>query len=70
MSESLMTEAEQTNEGSTQQPVGEAQTEQSVEATNTEDTQQQAEKCSRSARFRMNPLLKAKLANRNQERCS
>ena len=43
MSESLMTEAEQTNEGSTQQPVGEAQTEQSVEATNTEDTQQQAE---------------------------
>ena len=43
MSESLMTEAEQTNEGSTQQPVGEAQTEQSAEATNTEETQQQAE---------------------------
>ena len=43
MSETLMTEAEQTNEGSTQQPVGEAQTEQSVEATNTEETQQQAE---------------------------
>ena len=38
-----MTEAEQTNEGSTQQPVGEAQTEQSAEATNTEETQQQAE---------------------------
>ena len=38
-----MTEADQTNEGSTQQPVEEAQTEQSVEATNTEDTQQQAE---------------------------
>ena len=38
-----MTEADQTNEGSTQQPVGEAQTEQSAEATNTEDTQQQAE---------------------------
>ena len=38
-----MTEADQTNEGSTQQPVGEAQTEQSVEATNTEETQQQAE---------------------------
>ena len=43
MSETLMTEADQTNEGSTQQPVEEAQTEQSVEATNTEDTQQQAE---------------------------
>ena len=43
MSETLMTEADQTNEGSTQQPVGEAQTEQSAEATNTEDTQQQAE---------------------------
>ena len=43
MSETLMTEADQTNEGSTQQPVGEAQTEQSVEATNTEDPQQQAE---------------------------
>ena len=43
MSETLMTEAEQTNEGSTQQPVGEAQTEQSAEATNTEETQQQAE---------------------------
>ena len=42
MSETLMTEAEQTNEGNTQQPVGEAQTEQSAEATNT-DTQQQAE---------------------------
>lgn len=38
-----MTEADQTNEGSTQQPVEEAQTEQSVEATNTEETQQQAE---------------------------
>ena len=38
-----MTEADQTNEGSTQQPVGEAQTEQSAETTNTEDTQQQAE---------------------------
>ena len=37
-----MTEAEQTNEGSTQQPVGEAQTEQSAETTTTE-TQQQAE---------------------------
>ena len=43
MSETLMTEADQTNEGSTQQPVEEAQTEQSTEATNTEDTQQQAE---------------------------
>ncbi len=43
MSETLMTEAEQTNEGSTQQPVEEAQTEQSAEATNTEETQQQAE---------------------------
>ena len=43
MSETLMTEADQTNEGSTQQPVGEAQTEQSAEATNTEETQQQAE---------------------------
>ena len=42
MSETLMTEAEQTNEGSTQQPVGEAQTEQSAETTTTE-TQQQAE---------------------------
>ena len=38
-----MTEAEQTNEGSTQQPVGEAQTEQSAETTTTEETQQQAE---------------------------
>ena len=38
-----MTEANQTNEGSTQQPVGEAQTEQSVETTTTENTQQQAE---------------------------
>ena len=38
-----MTEANQTNEGSTQQPLGEAQTEQSAEATNTEETQQQAE---------------------------
>ena len=37
-----MTEAEQTNEGSTQQPVGETQTEQSAETTTTE-TQQQAE---------------------------
>ena len=37
-----MTEADQTNEGSTQQPVGEAQTEQSAETTTTE-TQQQAE---------------------------
>ena len=43
MSESLMTEADQTNEGSTQQPVGEAQTEQSAETTTTEETQQQAE---------------------------
>ena len=43
MSETLMTEADQTNEGSTQQPVGEAKTEESAEATNTEDTQQQAE---------------------------
>ena len=43
MSETLMTEADQTNEGSTQQPVEEAQTEQSAEATNTEETQQQAE---------------------------
>ena len=43
MSETLMTEADQTNEGSTQQPVGEAQTEQSAETTTTEDTQQQAE---------------------------
>ena len=43
MSETLMTEADQTNEGSTQQPVGEAQTEQSAETSNTEDTQQQAE---------------------------
>ena len=42
MSETLMTEADQTNEGSTQQPVGEAQTEQSAETTTTE-TQQQAE---------------------------
>ena len=42
MSETLMTEAEQTNEGSTQQPVGETQTEQSAETTTTE-TQQQAE---------------------------
>ena len=38
-----MTEADQTNEGSTQQPVEEAKTEQSAEATNTEETQQQAE---------------------------
>ena len=38
-----MTEAEQTNEGSTQQPVGETQTEQSAETTTTEETQQQAE---------------------------
>ena len=38
-----MTEADQTNEGSTQQPVGETQTEQSAETTTTEDTQQQAE---------------------------
>ena len=37
-----MTEADQTNEGSTQQPGGEAQTEQSAETTTTE-TQQQAE---------------------------
>ena len=43
MSETLMTEAEQTNEGSTQQPVEEAQTEQSAETTTTEETQQQAE---------------------------
>ena len=43
MSETLMTEADQTNEGNTQQPVEEAKTEQSAEATNTEDTQQQAE---------------------------
>ena len=43
MSETLMTEADQTNEGSTQQPVEEAKTEQSAEATNTEETQQQAE---------------------------
>ena len=43
MSETLMTEADQTNEGSTQQPVGEAQTEQSAETTTTEETQQQAE---------------------------
>ena len=43
MSETLMTEADQTNEGSTQQPVDEAKTEQSAEATNTEETQQQAE---------------------------
>ena len=43
MSETLMTEAEQTNEGSTQQPVGETQTEQSAETTTTEETQQQAE---------------------------
>ena len=42
MSETLMTEADQTNEGSTQQPVGETQTEQSAETTTTE-TQQQAE---------------------------
>ena len=38
-----MTEAEQTNEGSTQQPVGEVQTEQSAETTTTEETQQQTE---------------------------
>jgi len=43
MSETLMTEADQTNEGSTQQPVEEAQTEQSAEATTTEEPQQQAE---------------------------
>ena len=45
MSETLMTEADQTNEGSTPQPVeeAEAKTEQSAEATNTEETQQQAE---------------------------
>ena len=43
MSETLMTEADQTNEGSTQQPVEEAKTEQSAEATNTEETQQQTE---------------------------
>ena len=43
MSETLMTEANQTNEGSTQQAVEETQTEQSVETTNTENTQQQAE---------------------------
>ena len=42
MSETLMTEADQTNEGSTQQPVEETQTEQSAETTTTE-TQQQAE---------------------------
>ncbi len=42
MSETLMTEANQTNEGSTQQPVDEAQSEQSGNATETE-TQQQAE---------------------------
>ena len=40
MSETLMTEAEQTNEGSTQQPV-DASIEQSTEATT--ETQQQAE---------------------------
>ena len=43
MSETLMTEANQTNEGSTQQAVEETQTEQSVETTTTENTQQQAE---------------------------
>jgi len=43
MSETLMTEANQTNEGSTQQAVEGTETEQSVETTNTENTQQQAE---------------------------
>ena len=38
-----MTEANQTNEGSTQQAVEETQTEQSVETTTTENTQQQTE---------------------------
>ena len=38
-----MTEANQTNEGSTQQAVEETETEQSVETTTTENTQQQAE---------------------------
>ena len=38
-----MTEANQTNEGSTQQAVEGTETEQSVETTNTENTQQQAE---------------------------
>ena len=42
MSETLMTEANQTNEGDTQQPV-DATTEQSVETTTTENTLQQAE---------------------------
>ena len=45
MSETLMTEADQTNEGSTQQPVGETQTEQSAETTTTEKTQQQNTTC-------------------------
>ena len=56
----------QTNEGSTQQPVEEAQTEQSAEATNTEDTQQQAENVA-DQQDSMNPLLKVKLANRNEK---
>ena len=43
MSETLMTEANQTNEGSTQQAVEGTETEQSVETTTTENTQQQAE---------------------------
>ena len=43
MSETLMTEANQTNEGSTQQAVEGTETEQSVETTNTENTQQQTE---------------------------
>jgi hypothetical protein len=43
MSETLMTEANQTNEGSTQQAVEGTQTEQSVETTTTENTQQQTE---------------------------
>ena len=38
-----MTEANQTNEGSTQQAVEGTETEQSVETTTTENTQQQAE---------------------------
>ena len=45
MSETLMTEANQTNEGSTQQAVEGTETEQSVETTTTENTQQQAETC-------------------------
>ena len=43
MSETLMTEANQTNEGSTQQAVEGTQAEKSVETTNTENTQQQTE---------------------------